>query len=189
MRKTEVEHPERTGYKFCGYYVDPTFTGKKQKKKTDYPYYQRMKYKITYTLNRGKNSPFNPKYYYYDTEVNLVEPTRTHFKFLGWYDRGKKVEKIVKGEHRDIDLEARWIPELAWTKSVKESSSKPYFSTFDSKISYLSEMIQTQLQYFALFEAKNTTLATVDTILLTLASLFTSSVILDNKRPLPGMYR
>lgn len=47
-------------------------------------------------------------------------------------------------------------------------------------------MIQTQLQFFNLFEAKNTSLATVDAILLTLASLFTSTILIENKSILNG---
>lgn len=188
MRKVEVPHQERTGYKFCGYYSDATLSGRKEQEKTSYPYYRRIKYKISYKLNKGKNDPLNPKYYFYDTEVNLVEPTRTFYKFLGWRDGKKITKKIEKGEHRDIVLEAMWVPELAWINTAKEKPAEPYFKSFDSKIQYLSEMMQTQLQYFSLFEAKNTTLATVDTILLTLASLFTSSVILENNHHLPDNY-
>ena len=185
-----LEHEEKNGYDFCGYFSNPEFTGKKSKTITEYPCYRRKKYKIIYKLNKGKNNEYNPKFYFYSTEVNLSSPTRTYYKFLGWYDNlGNKIDKIDKETSGDIVLEARWMHELAYVSgNVKEETkAQPYLKTPSARIKYLSEMIQTQLQFFNLFEAKNTSLATVDTILLTLASLFTSTILIENKSILTGV--
>ena len=72
-------------------------------------------YKITYKLNKGKNSTSNPKTYTGETEIKLKKPTRSGYHFVGWYTDSKykqKIDAIEKGSKGGITLYAKWIKEV-----------------------------------------------------------------------------
>ena len=72
-------------------------------------------YKITYKLNKGKNSTSNPKTYTGETEIRLKKPTRSGYHFVGWYTDSKykqKIDVIEKGSKGGITLYAKWIKEV-----------------------------------------------------------------------------
>ena len=72
-------------------------------------------YKITYKLNKGKNSTSNPKTYTGETEIKLKKPTRSGYHFVGWYTDSKykqKIDVIEKGSKGGITLYAKWIKEV-----------------------------------------------------------------------------
>ncbi len=66
---------------------------------------------IKYNLNGGVNNKANPTKYKINTEVVLKNPTRSGYKFLGWYTDSKfknKVTKISKNYNKNITLYAKW---------------------------------------------------------------------------------
>ena len=72
-------------------------------------------YKITYKLNKGKNSTSNPKTYTGETEIKLKKPTRSGYHFVGWYTDSKykqKIDVIEKGSKGGVTLYAKWIKEV-----------------------------------------------------------------------------
>ena len=72
-------------------------------------------YKITYKLNKGKNSTSNPKTYTGETEIKLKKPTRSGYHFVGWYTDSKykqKIDVIEKGSKGRVTLYAKWIKEV-----------------------------------------------------------------------------
>ena len=80
-------------------------------------------YKITYKLNKGKNSTSNPKTYTGETEIKLKKPARSGYHFVGWYTDSKykqKIDVIEKGSKGGVTLYAKWIKEF--NPSVKAAS-------------------------------------------------------------------
>ena len=72
-------------------------------------------YKITYKLNKGKNSTSNPKTYTGETEIKLKKPARSGYHFVGWYTDSKykqKIDVIEKGSKGGVTLYAKWIKEV-----------------------------------------------------------------------------
>lgn len=70
-------------------------------------------YKITYNLNGGTNHELNPATYTIEDKVDLMEPTRDGYTFLGWYtdsqfSDSKKISSISKGSTGDKVLYAKW---------------------------------------------------------------------------------
>ena len=71
--------------------------------------------KITYKLNKGKNSTSNPKTYTGETEIKLKKPARSGYHFVGWYTDSKykqKIDVIEKGSKGGVTLYAKWIKEV-----------------------------------------------------------------------------
>ena len=114
-----LKAPTRKGYKFGGWYSDSKLTKKVTKiekgstgNKTLYAKWTAIDYKITYKLNKGKNSSKNPKSYKITSStITLKAPTRKGYKFKGWYSDSKfkkKVTKIAKGSTGNKTLYAKW---------------------------------------------------------------------------------
>lgn len=62
----------------------------------EYDYYP-YDYSITYNLDGGTNNSANPSKYNVLYGVSLRNPTKTGYKFLGWYEGNKKVTGINEG--------------------------------------------------------------------------------------------
>lgn len=71
-------------------------------------------YKITYVLNGGTNSAFNPSTYTSETDtITLGNATRDGYRFEGWYKDSAytvRMTQIVKGSTGNITLYAKWSP-------------------------------------------------------------------------------
>ena len=69
-------------------------------------------YTITYQLNGGKNNKNNPASYTKSSAtITLKNPTRTGYKFLGWYTNSKctkKATQIKKGSTGNKTFYAKW---------------------------------------------------------------------------------
>ncbi len=94
---------------------DPIIIGKEDVGKTLilYAQWKLTEHKITYNLNGGTNHEQNPSTYTVEDEVELKEPTREGYVFLGWYtdskfSESKKVTSIPKGSKGDKVFYAKW---------------------------------------------------------------------------------
>ena len=72
-----------------------------------------VEHKITYELNGGTNSPYNPNLFLEYLTVNLNSPTRDGWYFDGWYENadfsGNRIKGWEIGEKRnDVTLYAKW---------------------------------------------------------------------------------
>lgn len=85
-------------------------------------------YSITYNLDGGTNYTEAPTTYTALTStITLGTPTKTNYKFIGWYDAqtdGNKVTQIVNGSTGNKTLYARWLetpdaPELKIKTATK----------------------------------------------------------------------
>ena len=115
----------RKNYVFDGWYttksggtrVTSTSTVPKKDNQTLYAHWTKGGY-ITYVLNGGKNNSKNPSSYKSTQVVTLVSPTRTGYRFNGWYTKydsqtkkySGKITQISKGSYGDKKLYASWSP-------------------------------------------------------------------------------
>ncbi len=68
-------------------------------------------YRIVYKINVGVNHEKNPAVYTSDQSIKLYSPTRTGYKFGGWYLDKKytqRIKKIKKGTKGKLKLYAKW---------------------------------------------------------------------------------
>ena len=66
-------------------------------------------YKILYELDGGVNNEANPVgYNVLELPLELLEPTKKGYTFLGWYINDEKVEAIATGTTGDITIVAKW---------------------------------------------------------------------------------
>lgn len=107
--------PTRDYYTFAGWYNENTkYTDGMWIKASDITLqaeWNPIPYTITYNLNGGTNSEQNPTTYSAETKIDLKNPTRNGYKFLGWYSDSSyknKVSEIAIGSHDNITLYAKW---------------------------------------------------------------------------------
>ncbi len=118
-----LRNPTKTGYTFGGWYTNSSFKGNRVtainvNSKSNIVLYAKwtdIRYTITYKLNGGKNSKSNLSYYYTSNPTRtLSNPTRTGYKFAGWYTnksfKGSKVTSIKIKSIGNVVLYAKWTP-------------------------------------------------------------------------------
>jgi uncharacterized repeat protein (TIGR02543 family) len=111
----------RVGYSFAGWWtsleqdateIKTNSIVTNEDSHTLYAKWIAVEYTITYTLNGGTNSEANPSgYRIFDTPINLSEPTRQGFDFLGWslYEDSEIYQNVVpQGTTGDIHFYAQW---------------------------------------------------------------------------------
>ena len=66
-------------------------------------------FNITYVLNEGVNSIYNPsRYTYFSGDITLSDPTRKGYEFLGWTEDGAKISSIPSNSTGDKVFVAKW---------------------------------------------------------------------------------
>ena len=113
--------PEKPGYVFGGWFYDEKYT--KPAERTFKPYtaeitvyakWNEIKtYAITYELDGGENAAQNPgSYKNSENALELAEPSRYGFDFLGWYESpsfsGSPVTEISAFDCGDKVFHAKW---------------------------------------------------------------------------------
>jgi len=118
-----LKNAVKTGYSFKGWYSDEAFTNRVKTIETGsagdltlYAKWEAKTYTITYELNGGKNSSRNPSEYTIESEtITFAKPTRTGYKFLGWYENadfsGAKITKVETGSIGNLTVYAKWQKE------------------------------------------------------------------------------
>lgn len=72
-------------------------------------------YTITYVMNGGENSTYNPTNYNVESDtIRLYNPRKTGYTFSGWYTdssfvESKKITEIKKGSYGNITIYAKWV--------------------------------------------------------------------------------
>lgn len=112
--------PTRRGYTFAGWYtaksggsrIGSSSVVRTTRNQTLYARWKLVKYKIRYSLGKGKNSRSNPAGYTVRSRtIVLKNPVRKGYTFKGWYSDPKfkkKVRKIAAGSTGSRKLYARW---------------------------------------------------------------------------------
>ena len=115
------DYPTRTYYTFDGWYKNSDFTTKfdriPQRNTGDITVYAKwvpIKYSIKYSLDGGANNSANPNQYNIESETILLKsPTRTGYRFVGWYTKSNysessRITSIPSGSTGDMNLFAKW---------------------------------------------------------------------------------
>ena len=141
----------KTGYRFSGWYSDKTYNNQikvipatSNQDIVLYAKWTKITYKITYTLNGGKNNSKNPKSYTVTTKkITLQEPTRTGYYFNGWFIGSKKQGKTINVTTGDIKLTAKWTK---YSKKVYLKKNTNIYKTNSTK-SKLESAVKDQMYY------------------------------------------
>lgn len=114
-----------TGYDFGGWNTKPDGTGTKyadveqianltsvhKETVTLYAQWRKLKYSITYVLNGGNNSSFNPDTYASTDTFVFQNPTRQGCTFIGWYSDAEfknELTELKRGSTGNLILYAKW---------------------------------------------------------------------------------
>lgn len=117
----EPDDPERTGYTFIGWYVDPECTNPFDFSSTigkNYELYAKWeinKYSVTFISNGGL--PVAPQTVEYNSTVSEPqEPTLEGYTFVGWYtDEGLTEEyNFATPVDDDVTLYAKWVHRITF---------------------------------------------------------------------------
>lgn len=115
-----LDIPEKTGYKFDGWYLTEDFSGEPETEitvgnygnKTFYAKWSLQVYSITYELNGGSLTTDKSSYSIY-TEIVLDIPERAGCNFDGWYTTedfsGEPITGIAVGNYGDKTFYAKWV--------------------------------------------------------------------------------
>lgn len=140
--------PNRRGYTFGGWYTDGSNFAENTKFKTgdkmpegDVTYYAKwtaIQYSITYDLDGGTNAERNPAQYNVESQtIPLLDPTKTGYRFDGWYTDdtySTKVTEIAAGSTDDVTLYAKWTINqytITWVTNDGNDLTGEYTTTAD----------------------------------------------------------
>ena len=143
----ELLNPEKRGYNFLGWYENEDFFGDKIEKiefnsvndRKLYAKFEAIDYLVSYELNGGENPNDAIKTYNVSKDFILPVPTRTGYRFLGWFDNDKftgEVVTIIKENTiiDDVKYYAKWIVEYTITYvldggTISSKAEKEYITT------------------------------------------------------------
>ncbi|MDE6293788.1 MAG: InlB B-repeat-containing protein, partial [Clostridiales bacterium] len=113
LLKSELPTPKKSGYRFMGWYSDSEFGTEYEERpitreRTLYAQFKK-EVKVTFHSNGGTKKD--------DLDllggdlINISDPQREDYKFLGWYtdpNFANKLEPGARAEEADVDLYAKW---------------------------------------------------------------------------------
>lgn len=118
---TPPQAPEKVGYRFAGWSKATTNI---QRDEIILPFYEMIRYHITYIVNGGNNDAQNPDSYTIGDSFTLKEAKdKTGFVFNGWYldeeCQGNPITEMESGRTGDITLYAGWRDERGlWMEEI-----------------------------------------------------------------------
>ncbi len=125
--------PTKTGYNFLNWSNDGKIAGGSTGDKTFTANWEVITYNISYELVGGENNESNPATYTVEDEVNLKNPTKVGYKFIGWSNDGK----ITKGSTGDVTFTAKYdliVYKITYNcGSGNNNSSNPTGYTIESE--------------------------------------------------------
>ncbi len=141
----------REGFTFGGWYDNAEYTGisitvlpyGSYGHKTYYAKWTIINYTITYNLNGGNNSPYNPtSYTVQNNDIVLDAPLRNYYSFEGWYTNadfsGAATTVIPSGSVGERTLYAKWeaisYSIVYHIANGTNAAGNPYSYTYDDII-------------------------------------------------------
>ncbi|MBR0404088.1 MAG: InlB B-repeat-containing protein [Eggerthellaceae bacterium] len=121
--------PVRKGYAFAGWYADKQFTKRRYVipagsvgDKKFYAKWNMSTYSITYDLDGGVKTLELPSTYTVKSSMVVpFPPTKSGYRFVGWYSDAERTEKISciePGSAGDVTLYAKWDPATYWDEHL-----------------------------------------------------------------------
>lgn len=118
-----LEEPTKASHIFDGWYTTDTFESdslcyenafytEDEVDVTIYAKWIKERYSIVYNLDGGVNSKNNTDYYVYGVGLILSNPTKSGYRFDGWYEDAaftKKIKRITSFAEQDYVLYAKWV--------------------------------------------------------------------------------
>lgn len=136
-----LENPNKSGYKFVGWYDNENFTGESITEisagtmgdVTLYAKWNALDYRISYELNGGINAENPDGYDVSDLPVSLHAPSRTGYIFKGWYMGENRVLAIPVGTTGNVVVSTKWEP-ITYTIDFDTNGGLPTLSSIDYTI-------------------------------------------------------
>lgn len=143
----QLPAPSKNGYEFGGWYDSVSFENGRYEngdiwdKQSDTLLYAKwipVSYTILYLYNGGTNVS-NPENYTIEDSFTLLEPLKTGYSFVGWFNGDNKIT-LIEGMYENLQLEARWeanqyAVNLNINTSDAELAQDEIFITYDSEFS------------------------------------------------------
>lgn len=145
-----LEDPSRDGYTFGGWYTNSSFTSSSRVTSIPttpvsnlilYAKWTTDEYTITYNLNGGTNSSYNPPTYTIaSSTIYLEAASRTGYTFGGWFttstfDEGTTATSIPAGSTGDKVFWAKWTP-ITYTITYLNGTTLELETDNDNRTSY-----------------------------------------------------
>lgn len=144
--------PTRTGYTFGGWFTDSDFSGTAVTEipadatgdKTFYAKWTANEYTVTFDANEGKVTPGSKTVTYDGTYGELPTPTRSGYKFLGWFTDLTGTDKVTADNKVSITaaqtLYAHWSEDDSkyslWVNNTQVTAKNADDVFDDGKVSY-----------------------------------------------------
>lgn len=144
--------PTRTGYTFGGWFENADCTGDKvteipvgaTEAKTFYAKWTANEYTVTFNANEGTVTPESKTVTYDGTYDELPTPTRSGYKFLGWFTDVTGTDKVTEGKKVSITaaqtLYAHWSEDNSeyplWVNNTRVTAKNADNVFNDGKVSY-----------------------------------------------------
>lgn len=131
----KLPEPRRKAYIFEGWFYDKSYYRNisvvekgNLGNKTFYAKWTPITYYISYDLNGGINSEFNPNEYNADRSVRLYAPQRLGYKFIGWVDDSKSelVTELIAQVNEHVNLIAVWEANQYTITVCPNNGQEPY---------------------------------------------------------------
>ncbi|MBR4003051.1 MAG: leucine-rich repeat protein [Clostridia bacterium] len=117
----DFENPFKKGFEFKGWFTDSEFNNEISRLNRQYlgdialyAKWEIITYPINYELNGGTNNVGNKSNYTVETDTfSLLNPTREHYTFGGWFNDNSytsELNSIEKGTIGQKTLYAKWTP-------------------------------------------------------------------------------
>ena len=126
-----------------------------------------VNYDINYYMRGGTNNANNPSTYTVESStITLQDPTKTGYKFGGWYDNysltGSAITEIVAGSTGNKSLYAKWVPayniHYYEDANTAMNGSPVQYSVIDDRVYYRSSNQNTwdsSSTYISLVDSSN----------------------------------
>ena len=144
--------PTRTGYTFGGWFTNPGFSDKAVTEisagetgdKAFYAKWTANEYTVTFDANEGTVTPENKTVTYDGTYGELPTPTRSGYKFLGWFTDVTGTDKVTADNKVSITaaqtLYAHWSEDNSeyplWVNNTRVTAKNADNVFNDGKVSY-----------------------------------------------------
>jgi len=113
LLKSDLPTPQKSGYKFMGWYVDPEYDTEYEEKPItrERTFYAKFTKEVTVTFHPNGGTEGDALHLLSGDLIKTYTPQREDYKFMGWYTDSafaNKLETGAKAAEEDVNLYAKW---------------------------------------------------------------------------------